>query len=239
MRLLPPLALTGLAAMLLVGAGCTATPVPTAPADRDAQDQTQQPPAIDRASACQAQGGTWLEPHSECENVSQAWCDGLSGFFNECGSACRHAEDPLAPCTLQCIPFCGFSAWAPAADGLGEPLPPDLPEAPTSLADAVAVTSPDLSSAIASPLTLAGDAPGGWYFEATFPVVLEDAMGNVLAEGYATANSDWMTTELVPFTATLEFTAPPSGSAGNLVLKRSNASGLPEHDASASWPVEF
>lgn len=102
----------------------------------------------------------------------------------------------------------------------------------------ITVTSPTQNQLISSPLTITGQARGQWYFEATFPVELQDMSGSVIADGFATAQSKWMTTEYVPFTATLNFTKPDS-STGILILKRSNASGLPENDDSIEIPVRF
>jgi hypothetical protein len=95
--------------------------------------------------------------------------------------------------------------------------------------DAIRVASPTPDEIVASPLVVRGEARGPWYFEASFPVRLLDARGNVLAEAPAQAQEEWMTTELVPFEAVLEF-ATPGTDTGTLVLERANASGLPEHD---------
>ncbi len=81
-----------------------------------------------------------------------------------------------------------------------------------------------------------GRARGNWFFEASFPVELKDMSGNLLAQGIAQAQSDWMTTEFVGFRA--DITAPETfiGQA-TLILKKDNPSGLPEHDGSVSFPI--
>ena len=101
------------------------------------------------------------------------------------------------------------------------------------------VTSPTTNSTITSPLIISGEAPGFWYFEATFPVVLVNWDGLIIAEGYATAQSDWMTEEMVPFTATLEFIQPEYGDTGAFILQRDNPSGLPENDDAVEFPIRF
>src|ERR1035437_3698542 len=58
---------------------------------------------------------------------------------------------------------------------------------------------------VASPLQITGQAPGTWYFEASFPVKIYDANGQLLGNVPAQAQSDWMTENLVPFAATLTF----------------------------------
>ena len=97
--------------------------------------------------------------------------------------------------------------------------------------------TPVVAAAIASPLVVSGEA-AGWYFEATFPVKLLDANGKTLAAGQARATSDWMTADFVPFTATLDFTAPATPT-GTLVLKNDNPSGDPSRDEIVNVPVRF
>lgn len=96
---------------------------------------------------------------------------------------------------------------------------------------------------ITSPLTVTGEARGFWFFEASFPVVLVDWDGRVIAEHYATAEGEWMTEEFVPFSFTLEFETPPGPGGlinrGALILQRDNPSGLPENDAAVEIPILF
>lgn len=83
-----------------------------------------------------------------------------------------------------------------------------------------------------------GLAVGTMFFEASFPVHLEDKNGVMLASGLAQADADWMTTSSVPFTATLKIVQPISPPlTGTLVLRRDNPSGLPEHDVTVTFPA--
>ncbi len=91
---------------------------------------------------------------------------------------------------------------------------------------------------VGSPLKITGRARGNWFFEASFPVQLLDQSGKRLVEAVATAQGDWMTNDLVPFTAELKFTAP-TGDTGQLVLNRDNPSGLPENDANLTISIRF
>jgi hypothetical protein len=131
---------------------------------------------------------------------------------------------------------------------------PNLPEGPshnTTVEEEVPiVTEPDMSDlivvesltsgdTISSPLTITGKARGYWYFEATFPIVLTNWDGLIIAQGYATADGEWMTEDFVLFTATLEFEKPAYGDNGFLILQRDNPSGLPENDAAIEIPVKF
>ncbi|MFH1667500.1 MAG: Gmad2 immunoglobulin-like domain-containing protein [Candidatus Komeilibacteria bacterium] len=98
---------------------------------------------------------------------------------------------------------------------------------------------PQPESIISSPLLLSGRARGTWFFEATFPVILTDWDGLIIAQGYATAQDDWMTEDFVPFTAELEFTKPEYGERGALILQKDNPSGLPEYDDALEITIYF
>jgi hypothetical protein len=100
------------------------------------------------------------------------------------------------------------------------------------------VDSPASGQTVASPLAVRGSARGPWYFEATFPVTLLDANGNRLAQSHATAQGEWMTTDWVPFTASLGFPTPATNT-GTLVLENSNPSGDPARALSVRVPVRF
>lgn len=102
----------------------------------------------------------------------------------------------------------------------------------------IRVTSVSSNQIVASPLTVEGTARGYWYFEASFPVELRDGNGKVLASGPATARTDWMTEEFVPFSITLTF-ARPVTATGTLILHKDNPSGLPENDDELRIPVRF
>jgi ABC-type Fe3+-hydroxamate transport system substrate-binding protein len=90
---------------------------------------------------------------------------------------------------------------------------------------------------VTSPLTVTGEA-SGWYFEASFPVRLLDGNGNEIAVAPAQAQDDWMTTDFVPYSATLTFTTPATAT-GTLVLEKDNPSGEPANAESVMIPVTF
>lgn len=104
--------------------------------------------------------------------------------------------------------------------------------------DLIKVSSPQPNMVVKSPLVVKGEARGNWYFEASFPVHLFDDDGKELAVAPAQAQGEWMTMDFVPFEVTLNFDKPKT-STGTLVLKKDNASGLPEYDDSISIPVKF
>ncbi len=83
---------------------------------------------------------------------------------------------------------------------------------------------------VASPLIIRGQARGNWFFEASFPVELIDSNGKIIASGIATAQSDWMTEDFVPFEAELifEIDTESYSNTGTLILHKDNPSGMPE-----------
>ncbi|MEK7641770.1 MAG: Gmad2 immunoglobulin-like domain-containing protein [Patescibacteria group bacterium] len=109
--------------------------------------------------------------------------------------------------------------------------------------DMIEVTTPLPGTAISSPLVISGFARGPWYFEASFPVTLTDGDGLIIAEGPAQAQGEWMTTDRVPFTISLNFAVPANADAfgrrGTLILKNDNPSGDPARDMAVEIPVLF
>jgi hypothetical protein len=108
----------------------------------------------------------------------------------------------------------------------------------TSTEDMIRIDVPLPDVLVQSPLVVRGSARGNWYFEASFPVSVIDSNGKQLGSVAAQAQGDWMTTDFVPFQATLVF-ATSTTETGTVVFKKDNPSGLPENDASVSIPVYF
>jgi hypothetical protein len=113
----------------------------------------------------------------------------------------------------------------------------NLPTLPT-VSDSLNITSPKAGAVISSPLVVKGFAKGTWYFEASFPIKIIDAKGNVVGQKFAEAESDWMTEKFVPFSGTIEFSAK-AGEKGFVVFQKDNPSGLPENDAELRVPIIF
>ncbi|MEK7630817.1 MAG: Gmad2 immunoglobulin-like domain-containing protein [Patescibacteria group bacterium] len=107
--------------------------------------------------------------------------------------------------------------------------------------DLIRINWPRPGSAIKKgvPLLVKGEARGNWFFEASFPIVLKDGNGAVLAEGVAQAEGEWMTTQFVPYVATLAFSGTPTTNNGTLTLHKDNPSGMPEHDDALVIPLTF
>lgn len=144
-----------------------------------------------------------------------------------------------------------FAAWfgflytkkahAPQTPAPQTPAPQNGPEwlgeisYENSSADLIQIELPFPGAVTGKSFTVTGKARGTWFFEASFPVLVLDKDGKELAAVPAQAQSDWMTTEFVPFKSDIKVPDSYIGPA-TLVLKKDNPSGLPEHDASISFP---
>lgn len=108
---------------------------------------------------------------------------------------------------------------------------------PTPSNTPVVLVLPLPNKKLSSPVKIVGKAPGTWFFEATLFVKIVDEEGTILGQGPAMATSDWMTTSLVPFEATLPFTYP-STKKGSIIIEADDPSGrgFAPH---ASFPVTF
>ena len=108
----------------------------------------------------------------------------------------------------------------------------------SSIEGKISVDTPLMNSKITSPLLVNGEAVGSWFFEASFPIRLLDEEGNELAISPATTSEDWMTTDMVPFEAELNF-VPGTATSGKLVLEKDNPSGEPDKAEKLEIPVKF
>lgn len=99
------------------------------------------------------------------------------------------------------------------------------------------IVKPQVNGLLISPYEVSGLAPGSWFFEASLPVKLLDDQGQEIVAVPAQALSDWMTSDLVPFTANLNFST--QATSGYVVIKKDNPSGLPEYDDELRIPIRF
>jgi len=104
--------------------------------------------------------------------------------------------------------------------------------------DQIVLTLPRRNAVNSSPLALRGRARGTWFFEGDFPLILTDDRGNPIAQGFATAQGEWMTNDFVPFSASLRFESPPPG-PGRLILKKDNPSDRRDLDDALVVPIIF
>jgi len=102
--------------------------------------------------------------------------------------------------------------------------------------DLIVVESPSPGAVTGKEFLVVGVARGYWFFEASFPIEVVDKDGKLLVSTFATAQGEWMTENFVPFRAEVKAPVSYIGPA-TLILRKDNASGLPEHDASISFPI--
>ncbi len=103
-------------------------------------------------------------------------------------------------------------------------------------ADLIVVELPFPGAVTGKEFSVIGKARGYWFFEASFPLELLDKDGKVLVNSFAQAESEWMTEDFIPFKGEIKVPESYIGPA-TLILRKDNASGLPEHDASISFPI--
>ncbi len=115
------------------------------------------------------------------------------------------------------------------------PTPTATPTFPDK-SDLIRVTAPKPNQTVSHSVHITGEARGSWYFEASFPIHMEDASGGSTALTIAQAQSDWMTSNFVPFQAELAIPASFNGPAV-LVFIKDNPSGLPENNDSLRIPI--
>ncbi len=183
---------------------------------------------------------------------------GISGvlysrFVNE-SSQEPVAEDQVVMCTMDALecpdgsfvgrtgPKCEFVC----PSSVQEPVvPSDVQTSIDTTSDMIVVDSIESGSVIESGMMLTGKARGGWYFEASFPVTVVNWDGLIIAEAPATAQSEWMTSEFVPFSVPLNFVSPFKPGEpdfmkrGAIILQKDNPSGLPENDDAIEIPIQF
>jgi hypothetical protein len=91
---------------------------------------------------------------------------------------------------------------------------------------------------ITSPLIVEGEARGGWFFEASFPIKITNEQNNILGYSFVQAQTDWMTEDFVPFKGEISYVSENGGN-GFLVLSKDNPSGLSEHDKEIKIPINL
>lgn len=102
----------------------------------------------------------------------------------------------------------------------------------------IVVDTVESGDTVESPLTVKGKALGSWFFEGTLPVQMENSKGEIIGMAQARALDNWMQEGYVNFEAELPFNLVDE-TAGTLVIKNDNPSGLPENEKKYEIPVEF
>lgn len=189
--------------------------------------------------------------HPDTERTAIVACVESGGTYDVVNKVCN----PPAKATAASPSSGASTAVAKPAAAVADPRDPvkkpgavntKVPELPTYYAQQLASTTlqvhllhPASNALVASPMVVDGEARGTWYFEGSFPVILTNWDGLIIAQGHAKAQNSWMTPDFVPFTTTLTFPRQKSGSKGYLILKKDNPSGLPQNDAAVEITVTF
>lgn len=108
--------------------------------------------------------------------------------------------------------------------------------------DLIKVTEPQRGDKVGNTIEVEGEARGQWYFEASFPIDIVDANNVILAQGFAQAQGEWMTTDYVPFKGKITIPSeavPQPGASLRIIFHKDNPSGLPENEDSVSLTVVF
>ena len=84
-----------------------------------------------------------------------------------------------------------------------------------------------------------GKTKDNFFFEGTFPILIQDLNGSNLGNSFAQSKTDWMTSDYVEFaTEPLNFDKKDN-KEGYLIFKKDNPSGLSENDKEIKIKVRF
>jgi hypothetical protein len=169
-------------------------------------------------------GLVWFYPPNSLRNVPTVKDNEVkeAGTFEECVEEGNPVEESYPP-------VCRTADGKLITQNIGNEL---------ILKDKIRLASPRPMQKITSPLTIKGEARGGWFFEGQFGAkVLNDA-GVVIGQGVMTATTGWMTEEFVPFEGEIDFKMPEE-MRGRLLLEKSNPSDLPENSEVLIVPISF
>lgn len=86
---------------------------------------------------------------------------------------------------------------------------------------------------------ISGKIRDGFFFEGTFPIIIEDINGYGLGSSFATSKTDWMTSDYVDFvTEPINFDKK-NNSKGYIIFRKDNPSALPENNMDIRLKVKF
>jgi hypothetical protein len=194
----------------------------------------------------------FVADRSSSKGTAIADCISAGGSFNLSSGLCTPAGSsapstsvspahPASPLT-QTVPSSGNavsggigSVFATPANVVVLPVYYDV----SSTTDTIRVASPSHGNGVASPLQVTGTARGEWFSEGSFPVVLVDSKGRILAKGNVASQGNWQTTDFVPFSGVLTFARQQSASTGSIYFLESNPSGMAANAQAAVEPVVF
>ena len=191
--------------------------------------------------------GHEVSEFSPCDRQDALWLDRGIPAFEALKTVYAHSLPPDAePYTPVFMTLAGQLAPAPGT-GFGRDYSAAFQPAGwwqawlhgNCRADKIRVIMPTAGTVVHSPLRVSGRARGYWFFEGDFPVHLKDGKGRILATGIAVAQAPWMSSDFVPFEATLEFRSSQQPQRGTLVLVKDNPADDPRFDDAIEIPVFY
>lgn len=84
-----------------------------------------------------------------------------------------------------------------------------------------------------------GKMKGNYFFEGTFPIIVEDLNGNVLGQTTTKITPGWETEDFVKFETEEIIFDNKNKKEGYLIFKNDNPSGLPEYEKTIKIKVKF
>jgi hypothetical protein len=104
----------------------------------------------------------------------------------------------------------------------------------------IQVYNPFAGAVIVPGVSIVGKARGNWFFEASAPVSIVNEKNEVLVTFPMTAQGEWMTTNLVPFLATVPQFDTKGAQSGSIIFRNDNPGGEEEgRNYAFSLPVRF
>ncbi len=94
------------------------------------------------------------------------------------------------------------------------------------------ITNLQQNDTVSKSFMIKGEAPGTWFFEGDFKIVVHNSQSNkIVTTSIATAEKNWMTKDLVPFTSTINL-RKFQGEEIVVEFEKANPSGKPALDKS-------
>lgn len=106
----------------------------------------------------------------------------------------------------------------------------------SSAKEEIELETPEPFQVVKSPISVSGQARGSWFFEADFPLRVENKEGELVTSTFVTTTEEWMTEEFVSFKKDIDYEHPSAGYS-YLILEKANPSGLPENSDELRIPV--
>ncbi len=105
--------------------------------------------------------------------------------------------------------------------------------------DEITISAPSAGDVVYSPIAVSGMARGSWFFEASAPVNIIDLNGALIGTGHIQAQGDWMTSDFVPFTGSINFKTVTGSTAGIVLFENDNPSGQASTSKYLAVPIVF